>query len=270
MRRLPLRTAGTGQNTATWTFAGLDPGQQYQVLATWAGDSSHASNAPYTILDGSDALATVQLNQQATPTDATIDGQAWQSAGVYSAASGTLVVRLSDDANGDVVADAIRLVAVVPPATPPSVIDDGDTSYAETGGSWLGWTGPGYEGGGCRYAPAGTGQNTASWTFAGLDPSEQYQVLATWAGDSSHASNAPYTILDGSTVLATVPLNQQASPTDDTIDGQAWQSAAFTRPPAGRWSSGFPTRPTATWWPTRFDWSRSARRLRWRGPPSAT
>ena len=226
--------AGTGQNTASWTFANVDPNAQYQVYATWVGDSSHASNAPYTVLDGTTPLATVELNQQATPTDATIDGQAWESMGVYTAASGTLVVQLSDNANGNVVANAVRLVEVTPPTTAPAVVDNADPAYAESGSNWLGWTAAGYVGGGCRYHAAGDGSDTASWTFADVNPNAQYQVYATWVGDSSHASNAPYTVLDGTTPLATVELNQQATPTDATIDGQAWQSVGVYSATSGK------------------------------------
>ncbi|MGA2254439.1 MAG: autotransporter-associated beta strand repeat-containing protein, partial [Thermoguttaceae bacterium] len=226
--------AGTGQNTASWTFADLDPTVQYQVYATWVGDSSHASNAPFTMFDGSTTLATVLMNQQSTPVDATIDGQAWQSMGVYQASSGTLVVQLSDNANGNVVANAVRLVEVTPPTTPPTVVDDGDQAYAEGGSDWLGWTGSGYYNGDCRYHAAGTGQNTAIWTFAALYPNTEYQLLTTWVGDSSHASNAPFTVFDGTSPLATVLMNQQAAPTDVTIDGQPWQSLGVFEPTSGK------------------------------------
>ena len=226
--------AGTGQNAASWTFDDLDPTATYQVLTTWVGDSSHASNAPFTVFDDTTALATVRLNQQSTPTDMTIDGQAWQSIGVYDAASGKLVIQLSDDANGNVVADAVRLVEVIPPVSPPAVVDTADPSYAEGGSDWLGWTDSGYYGGDCRYHAAGTGQNTASWTFDDLDPTATYQVLTTWVGDSSHASNAPFTVFDDTTALATVRLNQQSTPTDTTIDGQAWQNMGVYQASSGK------------------------------------
>jgi len=226
--------AGTGQNTSTWTFNGLDPAKTYQVYATWNADSGHASNAPYTVLDGASPLATVRLNQQATPTDATIDNWQWQSAGVYCSTSGQLVVRLSDDANGYVVADAVRIVEVTPATPPLSVIDNGDAVYAESGNSWLGWSGSSVYAGDCRYAPAGSGQSKATWSFSGLDPARTYQVYATWNGDSGHASNAPFTVLDGNNPLATVRLNQQATPTDIAFDNFTWQSAGIYRPTSGQ------------------------------------
>jgi len=71
------------------------------------------------------------------------------------------------------------MVEVIPSAVPPAVIDDGDAAYAETSGACRGWSGAGYYQGDCHYAPAGTGQNTATWTFDGLVPNKLYGVYAT-------------------------------------------------------------------------------------------
>ena len=121
-------TAGTGENTATWTFANVSPTAQYQIYATWSAAGNRATNAPYTISDGGNLLATIDMNQQFAPGDATIDGQNWASLGVFTAASGTLVIGLSDNADGIVDADAIRIqqieqvspapVSLIPPTQP--------------------------------------------------------------------------------------------------------------------------------------------------------
>ena len=128
----------------------------------------------------------------------------------------------------------------------------------ETGSNWLGWTDTAYYQGDCRYHAAGTGANTATWTFDGLDPTKTYQVYATWTGDSSHASNAPFTILDGTTTLATVQMNQQSAP-----DGRHDRRPGLAEPGhvpgrSGKLGCSFPTTPTATWWPTPCGWWRSA------------
>ena len=125
--------AGTGQNTAQWTFANLDPTAQYQVYATWTASYNRATDAPYSISDSGNLLATVDMNQQFAPTDATIDGQGWQSLGVYTASSGTLTVGLSDNANGVVVANAIRIVQVEPATTAPSVVEYGRRRFLRDG-----------------------------------------------------------------------------------------------------------------------------------------
>jgi hypothetical protein len=96
-------TAGDGTKTATWTFTVL-AGGNYDVFATWvAHPTKHASNAPYTV-NGSPTT----VDQRYAPVG---DG-GWQQLGTtYSVdASGTLTVQLSNNADGYVIADAIRVV----------------------------------------------------------------------------------------------------------------------------------------------------------------
>jgi hypothetical protein len=101
--------AGNGSDTATWNFTNVTPGT-YQVFAKWIPFSNRATNAPYTVFDGSTQLGTVLVNQQLFPTGDQSNGIVWQSLGMFSTSTGTLSVRLGDNANGYVVADAIRLV----------------------------------------------------------------------------------------------------------------------------------------------------------------
>ena len=190
--------AGDGAATAQWTFGSLDPTQSYQIYATWNASGNHGSNVPYTVYDGTTALATVQLNQQFAPDQATLDGQDFESLGAYRT-DGSLSVQMSDAANGYVVANAIVLVEVPPVTTAPSVVDNADAAYAETGSDWLGWSSSDSYQGDCRYAPAGNGSNTATWTFQDVDPTQEYQVYATWNAAGNHASNAPYTVYDDTT-----------------------------------------------------------------------
>src|SRR6202022_1628134 len=83
--------------------------------------------------------------------------------------SGTLTVMLSNNANGYVLADAIRVAVATPPPPPtlPSIIDDGTAGYMQTGPNWQSWTQNGY-GGELRYAPAGAGESAATWQLQGL------------------------------------------------------------------------------------------------------
>ena len=216
--------AGTGQNTATWIFADVKPTAQYQVYATWTAAGDRADNAPYRISDGTTPLATVDMNQQFAPTDATIDGRGWESLGVYTATSGTLNVSLSDNADGIVVADGIRIVPVQPVSTAPSIVDNSDAAFSETGSGWQGYSDSTSVNGGFRYCPAGTGQNTAQWSFADVNPTAQYQVYATWTAAGDRASNAPYTISE----WRHDPGDRQHEPAVRTrrcpIDGQNWES----------------------------------------------
>ncbi len=100
---------GGGKDVASFTFTGLTPGL-YRVSATWRGDTNRATNAPFTILDGSTPLTTVIVNQQLAPSGLTDAGFNWSDlASSIRITSTTLVVTLSDNANLYVDADAIRI-----------------------------------------------------------------------------------------------------------------------------------------------------------------
>jgi RHS repeat-associated protein len=216
--------AGDGTDTASWTFSGLTAGEDFQLFATWTADSNRATNAPFTVLDGNTPLATVQMNEQFAPSEQTLDNHAWQSIGTYHTDTGSLTVQLADNANGYVIADAVCAVEVPAVTTAPSTVDNGDAAYAEQGSGWLGWSESGAYQGDFRYHAPGAGQDTATWTFQDLDPNATYQVYATWSAQSNRATDAPYTILDNTTSLGTVRLNQQFAPDNATFNGQSWQS----------------------------------------------
>jgi len=212
-------TPGDSSDAAVWTFQGVDPTAQYQVYATWSPAANRATDSPFSVYDSGTPLGTTRLDQQFAPTDATIDGQGWESLGVYTATSGTLVVKLGDNADGDVIANAVRIVEVPPVTTPPTIVDNADAGYAESGSGWLGWSDAASYQGGFRYCPAGTGQNAATWSFPAL-PAGQYLVYATWSPASNRADNAPLTVFDGTTALGTVRVDQQVAPNSSVSDGQ--------------------------------------------------
>jgi len=105
--------AGTGSDVASWTFQ-VPPGQ-YLVAATWVQGYNRATNAPYSIYDGDQLLATVLVNQRTTPKGITDQKRSWSrlgsagNGGVFTITSGTLTIKLSDAANGYVIADAVRV-----------------------------------------------------------------------------------------------------------------------------------------------------------------
>jgi hypothetical protein len=124
------RAKGNGSAQATWSFTGLPPGS-YQVQTTWTASSSNAKNAPYTIYNGATLLAQVPVNQQKPPST-TIYGSAtipWQTLGNFTITGNTLNVVLNNKANGNVIADMVRLVSISPTAVAASVAT-GDTSAA--------------------------------------------------------------------------------------------------------------------------------------------
>ncbi len=93
---------------ARWEFSELTP-REYKVFATWNARDNQASNAPYTVYDGVVTEGTVTVDMRAAPSGELFEGLPWESLGIFSITSGTLRVELSD-ANGKVVADAVRIV----------------------------------------------------------------------------------------------------------------------------------------------------------------
>lgn len=91
---------GAAPNSATWTLA-VPETKAYRVYARWTAHPNRASNAKYTISHAGGA-DTVTVNQAA-------GGGSWQLMGTYSLNAGTATVSLTDQADGYVIADAIRL-----------------------------------------------------------------------------------------------------------------------------------------------------------------
>ena len=107
LNQLYYSFAGDGSDVATWAFtvtSGL-----YRVAATWAEYPNRATNAPFTIYDGAVSLETVQVNQQLAPDDFTDQGVGWEILGTYTITGAALNVELADNANGLLIADAIRI-----------------------------------------------------------------------------------------------------------------------------------------------------------------
>ena len=116
-------SAGSGSNWVDWQFTGLTAGRYYQVATTWQTGYERATNAPYSIYGGlnpapaATPLATVRIDQSVPPNDFTDSGTAWEELTMVQVPAGqtTLTVRLSDDANTWVYADAVRIEQVYLP-----------------------------------------------------------------------------------------------------------------------------------------------------------
>lgn len=217
---------GLGNNYADFNFMNLAPGC-YQVATTWyALDAAgRATNAPYTVFGSNgEPPVTVLVDQSVNlandPTAFQDQGVYWKTIlNMYTVTGTNLTVRIADNANGWVVADAVRIVscgAAPPPSPAPmtAVSDDGDPSFSAPG--FLTATGQGYQND-VRYSPANAGK-TATWTFTGLDMGA-YRVSTTWSPYSNRATNAPYTINGG----AAIPVNQRLAPVGFTSGGATWQ-----------------------------------------------
>jgi uncharacterized protein (DUF1800 family) len=230
--------AGTGTQTATWTLSGLDP-SDYHVAMTWPGSPNGATNATVTISDPNIlvggqplVLGTVQLNQQADSSGFTDAGSTWQDLGVFtvsgSATTGpSLVVTLTDNANGTVIADAVRIERVFYPS---AILDDTSPQFSTQAGTWTRVAGNGdFQKARSTTAGADGGTPTASaqWNFT-VAPG-QYRVVVSYAGYAGYATNANYNVFDGGTSLTptAIQLDQSSAPTDTGGFGPGWKHLGF-------------------------------------------
>lgn len=98
-----------------------------------------------------------------------------------------------------------------------TAIDDSDSAGFNTTGVWTSVNRNGNSGG-FQYAAPGNGESTARWSFA-VDPGE-YRILTSYHARTNRASNAPFTICDEASLIATVALNQRIPPNDELIEGR--------------------------------------------------
>jgi N-acetylmuramoyl-L-alanine amidase len=97
-----FRVAGDGSSSVTWPFPGTAAGK-FEVFARWSGGPNRATDATYQITSKS-GTKSVSVNQKA-------NGGSWQSLGSFDFEPGKgHLVKITDKADGVVVADAIRFV----------------------------------------------------------------------------------------------------------------------------------------------------------------
>jgi len=116
-----LIPGGQGQNLAVWNLELID---YFDIYVRWTSHSNRASNARYEVhyLDESNRLVvdTVTVDQRT-------GGGKWFKLGSYKMSSLTGRVQVRDDADGYVIADAVRFVPIYQTSTSPAVVDsDGD------------------------------------------------------------------------------------------------------------------------------------------------
>jgi hypothetical protein len=228
---LRFHAPGNGADTASWQTSGLAPGY-YTVQATWNGSGNHASNAPYAIYDGTTLLRTVTVDQRPAPSGTALGGVVFQDLATVQITTGTLRIVLTDNVDGYVVADAVRIVPIpVVAASGPVLLDNGQPGYVEMGYSaWVDYA-TGYNGG-LRFHGPGGGGDTATWQASGL-PAGSYTVQATWNAGSNHASDAPYAIYDGSTLLTTILVDQRPGPAGTAVGAVVFQTLATVQITSG-------------------------------------
>ena len=197
---------GTGANTATWAVELTDGAGTYEVSVWYVSGGTLASDAPFTV-NHANGSTTVPVNQRR-------NGSQWVGLGTFtfngSASEG---VTLSDNANGWVIADAVRF------SLPDGIVDNSDIGQISVVGTWLTSPPPALGdrqwGTDLRYhAGGGAGANTVTWEAELPDGLGSYEVSVWYVSGGTLASNAPFTVnhAGGST---TIPVNQQ-------INGSQW------------------------------------------------
>ena len=131
--------AGSGGAVAEFTFADIPDGQ-YQVSAGWRAQWqawAQATNTPFTLLDGSISRGTVPVNQEVLPTANHVVGSTnLQHLGApINVVNGSLTVQVSNDANGKVLADVVRIERVGDlPSGPEIELTDGKWDIVDGSG----------------------------------------------------------------------------------------------------------------------------------------
>jgi autotransporter-associated beta strand protein len=116
-------------------------------------------------------------------------------------------------------ANALDVIVATPMST-PIISDDGDATFSATSG-FFSFPGQGFQDD-VSFAEAGTGSETATWTFTGLTPG-LYRIAATWTEHPNRATNAPFTVLNGGTEVATHLLDQRQAPLDFFTSSAGWK-----------------------------------------------
>lgn len=121
--------AGSGENSGEWSINNLTPDRDYDLSATWTSHPNRGSNVQYEYLftdqNGNQASQTTTVNQRN-------NGGTWQKLGNFKAGDSAITVRINNNADGYVIADAIKVTAV-PPAEERVIIEaTGERRYIVT------------------------------------------------------------------------------------------------------------------------------------------
>jgi peptidoglycan/xylan/chitin deacetylase (PgdA/CDA1 family) len=106
-------SAGVGQAVARWDFT-LSQAGRWEVLVRYTSEANRATNAPFTVSH--------EGGETTVPLDETTGGGSWVSLGEFTFSDATpYTVELTNDADGVVIADGIRL-AYLGPTVPAGIV----------------------------------------------------------------------------------------------------------------------------------------------------
>ncbi len=99
--------------TATRSYLTAETKGSYRSSRAIRDADLFHSDAPFSVYNGTTGgtlLDTIDIDQTVDPTDHPILGNDWQSLGTFTITGDTLTVKLTDDANGRVITDAVKVV----------------------------------------------------------------------------------------------------------------------------------------------------------------
>jgi hypothetical protein len=201
--------AGDGSSVATFTFQIPDNGN-YQVFSRWPAHHSRATDAVFTLTNNLMALDAILVDQRINGGQLNaLAGRAANDTGGYVLSGGVLEVTLTNDADGKVAADAVKVVRIPDRSVPVTVIVDNQNLQFEKTGHWkLSDKAAGFYAIDYRYAYAGDGSAVATFMFE-IPLDGNYQIAAQWPAHSSRAPDAPFTIINNGSVVDTVLMDQR-------------------------------------------------------------
>ncbi|MGA1874760.1 MAG: hypothetical protein ACMUIA_04055 [bacterium] len=200
--------SGDPDATCRWESQ-LPFGAIYNVYARWVAGPGQATDAAYRIrYYGGTSTATVSVDQ-------TQSGGEWNLLGTYTFSGGlNESVELTNQANGQVCADAIKFEQQATVTADPNRYPNADNKYATVTGDWISSTAIlGYYGVDYLQAPGvpDTATATCRWEpdlpYGGI-----FRVYARWTASTDRTTDARYTVsFQGGSALDTVSVNQTLS-----------------------------------------------------------
>ncbi|WP_336143068.1 MULTISPECIES: golvesin C-terminal-like domain-containing protein [unclassified Marinobacter] len=118
--------SGGGESRAEWVFSDLQPGLTYAVVTNWTSASNRASNAAYKLRYVDEAGNIVE---KMVEVDQRSNGGDWQPLGAVIPGDKELSVSVTNQANGYVIVDAMRVSPDIPEPKVISVTDPTTTTY---------------------------------------------------------------------------------------------------------------------------------------------
>ena len=175
---------------------------QYEISLWWTEWASRCTNVPVEIYDGSTLIDTLTVDQHE-------NGGQWNIQGNYGFTGTGSVVIVSQGSACSTNADAVRIISSSSPAPPPPaeiIVDNGDSETSSTG-DWLTSGGKDYYGTNSVYNKSSSGGTYRYETSL----NGRYDLSLWWTEWPSRCTNVPVQIYDGSTLIDTLTVNQQAN-----------------------------------------------------------